>query len=84
MLQNDHFLFVYSFFLLKKMGNILFDTIPILAVWPVLVSYPHFVVGILVGITDYKFNVDPEIEVFLFSRLRRIVPYFYDTLAALF
>jgi hypothetical protein len=28
----------------------MFDTIPILAVWPVLASYRHLVVGIFVGI----------------------------------
>jgi hypothetical protein len=32
---------------------VVFDTIPIMAVWPVSVSYQHSVVGILVGITDY-------------------------------
>jgi hypothetical protein len=30
------------------------------------------------------FNVGPEMEVFFFSKLRWIVPYFYDTLAILF
>ncbi len=28
----------------------MFDTIPILAIWPVLVGYQHLVVGISVGI----------------------------------
>jgi hypothetical protein len=32
------------------MKTLVFDTLPILAVWPVLVSYWHLVVGILVGI----------------------------------
>jgi hypothetical protein len=30
---------------------------------------------------QYKFNVGQEMEGFLFSKLRRIVPYFYDSLA---
>ncbi len=35
--------------------NLVFDTIPILAVWPVSVSYRYSVVGISVGITDCVF-----------------------------
>ncbi len=33
-----------------KWKSAVFDTIPILAVWPVLVRYRHSMVGILVGI----------------------------------
>ncbi len=38
--------------LLLQGKKLVFDAIPILAVWPVSVSYCHSVVGILVGITD--------------------------------
>ncbi len=41
--------------LMMCVNFLVFDTIPILAVWPVLVSYQHSVVGILVGVTDYIF-----------------------------
>ena len=48
------------------MMKLVFDTIPILAVWPVSVSYRHSVVGILVGITDYVFCLADDLARTLF------------------
>ncbi len=36
------------------------------------------------SVKKYEYNSCPEILVFIFTNLRRFVPYFYDTLADLF
>ncbi len=44
-----------------KAKNLVFDTIAILAVWPISVSYRHSVVDISVGFTDYVFCLADEL-----------------------